>query len=178
MNSRRTIAFDQRRKLQVLLLVMGLVVALLVHRKVLPTVHRWAELRNTAAGARSEEELSSELRHLRSALDRMEQVFGPGPRGQDRWAMVLTRTGQLLQERQGALHEVHSEHREEVQGRVIHTLPIVITGRADDLLTCADALERELPGVRLVSLDLQAEQRPPARGRALYATLTFRTIQP
>ncbi|HMQ77081.1 MAG TPA: hypothetical protein PKE21_13600 [Flavobacteriales bacterium] len=178
MKRRGPLAFDQRRKLQVLLLVMGLVVALLVHRKVLPTMHRWAELRNTAAGERSEEDLAAELRSLRTSLDRMEQVFGPGQHGQDRWAMVLTRTAQLLQQRQGSLHEVHSEHQEEVEGRMIHTLPLVLTGRADVLLTCADALERELPGVRLVSIDLCAEQRPPARDRALYATLTFRTIQP
>lgn len=178
MTTAATRPIDHRRKLLVLGAALVVVLAILLQRKLMPTARQWSELRTAVPTTATRDELVMELKRLSDAQGRVDRLLRPDGAPQERWAPLLSRTGELTKARRAVLVEVMAEHRELVQGRAVHSLPMVLSGRADDLLTCADVLERELPGIRLVSLDLHATPRPPDRTRALHATLIFRTIRP
>jgi hypothetical protein len=67
---------------------------------------------------------------------------------------------------------------EEQEGLHIHTLPVVIEGRADALLNTVDRLERELTHVHIASLDLNVAPAVFGTPRSLTATLYIRSVSP
>jgi hypothetical protein len=173
-----TFHLDHQRKFLLLAVVVCALGCVFVQRKLLPTLRAWQELHAAQAELASTAELGHEQARLHAQLDRLDRQLNAGRAGADRWSELLARTTAFGHDGGAALHEVSAEHVESTQGLTVRSLPVVLEGRADALLTSADRLERELPGVHLASLDLHVPPAHFGRSRTLLATLTFRTVSP
>jgi hypothetical protein len=169
---------DHRRKLGLLVAVTALVGFALLQRKVLPTVQLWRACEALADEQRNGTDLQAEHLRLQAAIARLDAQFSPGGPTEDRWQQLLALAAAATSEQGTQLQRIAPAHVEEQEGLHIHTLPVVIEGRADALLNTVDRLERELTHVHIASLDLNVAPAVFGTPRSLTATLYIRSVSP
>lgn len=169
---------DHRRKLGLLVAVTALVGFALLQRKVLPTVQLWRACEALADEQRNGTDLQAEHLRVQAAIARLDAQFSPGGPTEDRWQQLLALAAAATSEQGTQLQRIAPAHVEEQEGLHIHTLPVVIEGRADALLNTVDRLERELTHVHIASLDLNVPPAVFGTPRSLTATLYIRSVSP
>lgn len=178
MNSKPSTGTDHRRRL--LLLVAGTVLlcAVVLKKRVVPTWSLWHDLQQLEADQRAGIDVVAETARLSARLNELTVQAGGDRPAEERWRAVLSRIGSAADEGGPQLVSLAGEHLEPMGDRTLHTLPVVLTGRTDELLAFADALERDANGVHLSSLDLHLQRSITGHPPKLLATLYLRTIAP
>jgi hypothetical protein len=165
---------DHRKRLGLAAAVAVLVVAVLIHRKLAPAWTAWQQERQWRAQGGTDP--VAQAAALRIRLARLDSTLGQ--QEQHGWQPVLdrvTRDASAWGSRLAAVLPEHEEQRNDVR---LRTLPLSVEGRAEALVNTVAAVERHNPGVRLVSVDLQARTATYNAPRTLSATLYLRSIYP
>lgn len=165
---------DHRQRLALAAVVALLLVVVLIQRKLAPAWSAWQQERQwRAQGSQDPVHMAAALRGRLAVLDST-----LGRQQQQGWQPVLDRVTSDATAMGAKLAAVLPAHREQRADVVLHTLPLSVKGRAEALVNTVAAVERHNPGIRLVSVDMQARSASYNAPRELTATLYLRTIQP
>ena len=165
---------EYRKRLGLATVVAVLVVAVLIQRKLIPAWSAWQQERQwRAQGSQDPVQQAADLRVKLAAMDNV-----LGRQEQRGWQPVLDRVTRDASAQGARLAAVLPEHEEQRTDVLLHTLPLSVEGRAEALVNTVAAVERHNPGIRLVSVDMQARSAAFNAPRKLSATFYLRSIQP
>lgn len=165
-----------RKRLLLLVAIAAIVLFSLVRTKLGPSWRTWHAQQEMQASTATMGDLDRERLELEARTITLEKRMGTGHDALGGWRTVLDLLAEQGDETNISLAGIAEEHISEQQGLVVHTLPLSLEGRTDELVRMIDAIERHGLGVFLLAVDLQAKETAYNKPRKLTATLYLQTL--
>lgn len=165
-----------QKRLLVLVALAAMILTPLVKTKLMPAWVAWNAHREMKAGSASMADLDRERASLEVRATSLEKRMGAQGDALDGWRTVLDILAQQGEATHVELAGVAEEHISSQLGFEVHTLPLSLEGRTDELVRLVDAVERNGRGVFLLAVDLHAKEIAYNKPRQLTATLYLQTL--